>query len=526
MAMRCPLLCAAPYPHPLAGNRWQAMTKKLLENRETTRTGDFKLVFAGLILAVLLNALDQTIVATALPTMVGELHGFDQLAWVITAYVLASTIGLPIYGKLGDQFGRKPVFVFAIAVFLAGSVLSGMAGSMPLLIAFRALQGLGGGGLMIGAQGIIADLVPPRDRGKYMGLLGAAFAVASISGPLLGGIITEAWGWRWIFYINLPLGAIALGFILKYLHVPGTPRRTGTLDYAGMVLLSIASVLVVLLTSFGGEQGWGSALVLGLGAGLALTVIAFVLVERRAAAPVMPGSLFRNGQVLLATTIGVLVGVVMFATISYLPTYFQLVNGASAVMSGLMLIPMTLGNVVGSMGSGWLVSRTGRYKVFLVSGPVLMLGGLAFLGTMGVDTGYLFAATGMLLVGFGIGVMMQNLVVIVQAQVPHQQLGVATSATNYFRMIGASTGIAVFGSVFVSTFTGNLNASGVQLDAAGGGVGSLTPELIAGLPQRSQELVAQAVAGSMPQIFLIGMFLAGAALLLSMLIRESPLATR
>ncbi|WP_421014326.1 MFS transporter, partial [Glutamicibacter creatinolyticus] len=246
----------------------------------------------------------------------------------------------------------------------------------------------------------------------------------------------------------------------------------------------------------------------------------------RAAAPVMPGSLFRNVQVLLATTIGVLVGVVMFATISYLPTYFQLVNGATAVISGLMLIPMTLGNVVGSMGSGWLVSRTGRYKVFLVSGPVLMLGGLAFLGTMGVDTAYLFAATGMLLVGFGIGVMMQNLVVIVQAQVPHQQLGVATSATNYFRMIGASTGIAVFGSVFVSNFTGNPNASGVQLDAAGGGVGSLTPELIAGLPQRSQELVAQAVAGSMPQIFLIGMFLAGAALLLSMLIRESPLATR
>lgn len=486
----------------------------------------FKLVFAGLMLAVLLNALDQTIVATALPTMVGELNGFDQLAWVITAYILASTIGLPLYGKLGDQFGRKPVFIFAIIVFLAGSVLSGMANSMPMLIARRALQGVGGGGLMIGAQGIIADMVAPRERGKYMGLIGAAFAVASISGPLLGGVITESWGWRWIFYINLPLGAIALFFIIKHLHLPPTGRSTGKLDYAGMVLLSFASVLFVMLTDFGGGYGWRSPRVLAMAAGLLLAVALLVRIERRAASPVLPGSLFANRQIVLATLAGMLVGVVMFSTISYLPTYFQLVNGASAVASGLMLIPMTLGNVVGSMASGALVSRTGRYKVFLVGGPIATLAGLGMLAGMRADTSYLLAASGMLLVGLGIGVMMQNLVVIVQAQVPRTELGAATSATNYFRMRGASAGIAVFGSIFVGGFAANVKASGLQL-GAGMDLGSLTPEVLSSLPVRSQEAIAQAMAGAMPQVFLIGMLLSAVGLVLTMLIRETPLpATR
>ncbi|GAA1498405.1 MDR family MFS transporter [Paeniglutamicibacter kerguelensis] len=486
----------------------------------------FKLVFAGLLLAVLLNALDQTIVATALPTIVGELNGFDQLAWVITAYILASTIGLPIYGKLGDQFGRKPVFVFAVVLFLAGSVLSGLATSMPMLIAFRALQGLGGGGLMIGAQGIIADMVPPRDRGKYMGLLGAAFAVASISGPLLGGVITEFWGWRWIFYINVPLGAIALAFILKHLHLPRQEKRSGSLDYAGMALLSSASVVLVLVTSWGGTHDWTSPLILGLGALLLALVAAFILVERRAVSPLMPGHLFRHRQVLLATMVGILVGVVMFSTISYLPTFFQLVNGATAVGSGLMMIPMTLGNVIGSMGSGSIVSKTGRYKLFLLGGPVLMLGGLALLGTMGANTPYASAAAGMFLVGLGIGVMMQNLVVIVQSQVERSDLGVATSTTNYFRMIGASVGIAVFGSIFISSFSSKLAGADLGFTAGGeGGLGSLTPEFVHSLPAGTQEMIADALAGSMPQIFLISMGLAAGALVLGFLIRETPLST-
>ena len=494
--------------------------------REKAGIPGFKMVFAGLILAVLLNALDQTIAATALPTIVGELNGFESLAWVITAYILASTIGLPIYGKLGDQFGRKPVFIFAVILFLAGSVLSGMATSMPLLIAFRALQGLGGGGLMIGAQGIIADMVPPRDRGKYMGLLGAAFAVASISGPLLGGIITESWGWRWIFYINVPLGAIALFFILKYLKLPKTSTTGGSLDYAGMALLSSASVLLVLITSQGGTHGWTSPLILGQSAALLVLIALFIVVERRASSPVLPGHLFKNRQVLLATLAGILVGVTMFSTISYLPTFFQLVNGATAVGSGLMMIPMTLGNVFGSMGSGSLVSKTGRYKIFLITGPILTLGGLGLLGTMTAGTAYLQAASGMFLVGIGIGVMMQNLVVIVQAQVERKDLGVATSATNYFRMIGASVGIAVFGSIFVSSFTTKIAGSGIEIAPGGeAGLGSLTPEFVHSLPASSQALIADAMAGSMPQIFVISMFLAAGALVISLMIKETPLAT-
>ena len=502
------------------------MDTTLSAAREKVQAPAFKLVFAGLILAVLLNALDQTIVSTALPTIVGELDGFNQLAWVITAYILASTIGLPIYGKLGDQFGRKPIFIFAILLFLAGSVFSGMATSMPLLIAFRALQGLGCGGLMIGAQGIIADMVPPRDRGKYMGLLGAAFAVASISGPLLGGIITESWGWRWIFYINVPLGAIALFFILKYLKLPKTPKSTGSLDYAGMALLSSASVLLVLITSQGGTHGWTSPLIFGQSAALLILVALFIVVERRASSPVLPGHLFKNRQVLIATIAGILVGVTMFSTISYLPTFFQLVNGATAVGSGLMMIPMTLGNVFGSMGSGAMVSKTGRYKIFLITGPILTLGGLGLLGFMDAHTPYLMAAAGMFLVGIGIGVMMQNLVVIVQAQVSRADLGVATSATNYFRMIGASVGIAVFGSIFVSSFTAKLAGSGIEIAAGGeGGLGSLTPEFVHSLPASSQALIADAMAGSMPQIFVISMFLAAGALVFGFMIKETPLAT-
>ena len=293
-----------------------------------------------------------------------------------------------------------------------------------------------------------------------------------------------------------------------------------------MALLSSASVLLVLITSQGGTHGWTSPLILGQSAALLVLIALFIVVERRASSPVLPGHLFKNRQVLLATLAGILVGVTMFSTISYLPTFFQLVNGATAVGSGLMMIPMTLGNVFGSMGSGSLVSKTGRYKIFLITGPILTLGGLGLLGTMTAGTAYLQAASGMFLVGIGIGVMMQNLVVIVQAQVERKDLGVATSATNYFRMIGASVGIAVFGSIFVSSFSAKIAGSGIEIAPGGeGGLGSLTPEFVHSLPAGSQALIADAMAGSMPQIFVISMFLAAGALVISLMIKETPLAT-
>lgn len=362
------------------------------------------LIFIGLMLAVLLAALDQTIVATALPTIVGELHGLEHLSWVITAYMLASTIGLPIYGKLGDLFGRKAIFVFAIAVFLLGSVLCGLAQDMTQLILYRALQGVGGGGLMIGAQAIIAELVSPRERGKYMGMIGAAFGLASISGPLLGGFITDAWDWRWVFYINVPLGALALVVIISTLHVHKPESSRPRLDYAGTGLLAAVSAAIILITSWGGNTyAWNSPVILGL-AGLSLVALAgFIAVERRAAEPVMPLALFRDRNFTLPTLIGITVGIAMFATISYLPTFLQMVNGASATASGLMMLPMTAGMLTATIGTGQLISRTGRYKIYILLGPVIITTGLVMLSRLSAESAYAYTAVGMFVVGLGVG---------------------------------------------------------------------------------------------------------------------------
>ncbi|CEA08262.1 Multidrug resistance protein 3 [Arthrobacter saudimassiliensis] len=487
-----------------------------------------RIILVGLLLSVLLAALDQTIVATALPTIVGDLNGLEHLSWVVTAYILAATIGLPIYGKLGDLYGRRNIFVFAIGVFLLGSMLSGLAQDMGQLIAFRALQGIGGGGLMIGAQAILGDLVSPRDRGRYMGLIGAAFGLASVAGPLLGGWITDAWSWRWVFYINLPIGAVALAVVITTLHLPrpGGPRPQ--LDYRGAALLAVASAALVMLTSWGGTTyPWGSWQILGLAAVALAATAVFIPVELRAAEPVVPLSLFRMRNFVLPVAAGIAVGVAMFSTISYLPTFLQMVNGATATGSGLMMLPMMGGVLVSSIGTGQLISRTGRYKAYPIAGCAVVIIGLVMLSRISADSPYAFTAAGMAVLGLGVGALMQNLVLIVQNSVPPRVMGTAISSANYFRQIGASFGIALFGSIFITRLDDQLADAPPALagTVTGESINSLTPQLRAGLPAPVQDFIASAFGQALPPIFLVSVPLVAAALVLCLFIKEVPLST-
>jgi len=486
----------------------------------------FAWTFTGLMLAMLLAALDQTIVATALPTIVGDLNGLESLSWVVTAYLLAGTIGLPIYGKAGDLFGRKPVFVFAIVVFLIGSILAGLSQNMTELIAFRAIQGIGGGGLMIGAQAILADIVAPRDRGRYMGYMGAVFGLSSVGGPLIGGYLTDHAGWRWVFYINMPLGLLALGTVIVALHVHRPVGAKPRLDYLGTALLAAASTAIVFVSSWGGgKYDWASPEIFGLSAAAIVCAFLFVIVERRAAEPILPLSLFRERNFVIPTAVGITVAIAMFATVSYLPTYFQMVNGANATKAGLMLIPMIVGLLLTSIVTGRLISSTGKYKIYPILGAVVAAGGLVLLSRMNVDSSFWFAALGMFVAGLGIGCSMQNLVLITQNSVAHRVLGVATSSTNYFRQIGASLGIAVFGSLFVSRLTDALVAGHVDTSQIGAaGVSSLTPAVLSSLPAPAQEGIAQAFSTALPPIFLYGVPIVLLGLVLALFVKVEPLA--
>ncbi|MCC3293233.1 MFS transporter [Arthrobacter sp. zg-Y411] len=484
------------------------------------------LIFTGLILAVLIAALDQTIVSTALPTIVGDLHGLDHLSWVITAYLLTSTIGLPIYGKLGDLLGRKNIFIFAIVVFLAGSALSGQSHSMAELITYRAIQGVGGGGLIIGAQAIIGDIVSARERGKYMGLIGAAFGIASVSGPLLGGYLTDNWSWRWVFYINLPIGVLALAVIIGALHLPRNSAKGISLDYAGAALLAIGSAALVLLTSWGGNNyAWTSPTILTLAAVFVVSVAVFIPVELRAREPILPLRLFAIRNFLICTLVGLAVGVAMFGSIAYLPTFLQIVNGASPTVSGLMMLPMTAGLLITSIGTGQLISRTGKYKIYPILGSAIMILGLVMLSRISSTTPYSFTAAGMLVLGLGIGALMQNTVLIVQNSVPPNDMGTGVSTANYFRQLGASLGIAVFGSLFIKRLNDQLaSAPPGAGDAASGGANSISPDAIKALPPAAQNFVKSAFGEALPPIFLLGVPFLAAAFILTFFIVQQPLS--
>lgn len=485
------------------------------------------LLFIGLMLSMLLASLSQTVLSTALPTMVGELNGVDQMLWVMTAFILASTIMMPVYGKMGDLIGRKSLLIIAIVLFMAGSVVGGLAGNMSWLIVGRVIQGLGGGGLIILSQAIIADVVPARERGKYMGIMGGVFAVSSVAGPLLGGWFTESIGWRWTFWINLPLGVLALLAAVFFLHLPKGSNSRPRVDFGGMALLAIATTALVLAASWGGsEYAWGSPVILGLLAITAIAAVLFVLVERRAAEPIISMHLFKERNFILTTVAGLLIGVAMFGVLGYMPTYIQMVTGISATQAGFVMIPMMLMLLITSTASGFVISKTGRYKWMPITGASVLAVALVLLSTLQVQTDLWVLCVFLGVMGFGLGLSMQVLVLIVQNTFPNSQVGTATASNTYFRQIGASLGAAVVGSLFTTRLT-SLLVERMPAGASGatGGPESLTPGAVDKLPDALRVPIIESYNDALAPLFLYMVPLAIIAAALLCLVKEVPLAT-
>ncbi len=486
-----------------------------------------RLVFAGLVVAKLLASLDQTVFSTALPTIVGELDGAEHVLWVTTAYVLASTVVLPVYGKLGDLIGRKRLFITAIGIFMLGSVVGGIADSMGVLIAGRAVQGLGGGGLMVLAWAIIADIVPARQRGRYAGVMGAVFAVSSVAGPLLGGFFTDGPGWRWAFWMNLPLGSVAIVLAAAFLRPPVRPRVRARIDLAGIALLSVAATSMVLFTTWGGTTyGWGSPVILGLIIATIVSTGLFIFVEFWAAEPVLPLTLFRNRNFVLATGAGLIAGIALFGVLAYMPTHLQMVTGVGAAHAGLLMIPATAAVLLASIGSGQIVTRTGHYKAIPIIGMFVTALSLFLLSNLTAQTPTWIMCLYLALMGTGLGMSTQILILIVQNSTPDAIVGVATSANTFFREIGAAFGAAVVGSVFVARLSGIL-ASTLPGEATGSTwINSLTPKIVTGLPTLERTIVVAAYNDALVPIFLLIAPIAALAGVMLMFVVERPLATR
>lgn len=461
-------------------------------------------IIGALMLGMLLAALDQTIVSTALPTIVADLKGGSHITWVVTAYMLAATVSTPLWGKLGDQYGRKMFFQASILLFLVGSVLSGLSTSLFMLVACRALQGLGGGGLMVGAQAIVGDVVSPRDRGRYQGLFGAVFGLASVVGPLLGGVFVDNLSWRWIFYVNIPVGAVALAVVAS--QVPGHLSRVPHyIDYLGIILLSLGAAALVLLTSLGGTSyKWGSWPIIVMGAAGVVLLGFFALVERSAPEPVLPLHLFANRTFSVSSVVGFIVGFAMFGALSFLPLFFQVVKGANPTTSGLLLLPLMAGLLVMSIASGQVISKTGKYRAFPIAGCGIMTVGLYLLSQLTSTTGGLEQAIDLIILGIGLGAVMQVLVLVVQNAVPYSELGVATSGATFFRSIGGSFGAAIFGAIFTNVLAGKLANSlkGVHLPP-GLTSSSITPAALAHLSSPARHAFVSTYASSIREVFLL-----------------------
>ncbi|WP_128382144.1 MDR family MFS transporter [Streptomyces cavernae] len=483
-----------------------------------------RVVLLALMITMMLAMLDNMIVGTAMPTIVGELGGLEHLSWVVTAYTLATAASTPIWGKLGDMYGRKGAFMASIVIFLAGSALSGMAQDMGQLIGFRAVQGLGAGGLMVGVMAIIGDLIPPRERGRYQGMMAAVMAVAMIAGPLVGGTITDNWGWRWAFYINLPLGVVALLAISAVLHLPKKRAQT-RIDYLGAALLTVGITAIVLVTTWGGtEYAWGSAVIMELiGIGTA-ALVGFLFWQTKATEPVMPLHIFRSRNFSLMAFIGFITGFVMFGAVLFLPLFQQSVQGASATNSGLLLLPMLGAMLVVSMIAGRVTTGSGRYKVFPVVGSVLMTAGLFLLAQMDTDTTRLTSGLYMAVLGAGMGCLMQITMLVAQNSVEMKDMGVASSTSTLFRTLGSSFGVAIMGALFNSrvqdmmaeragALGSKVTEQSAQLDAAS----------LAKLPAAAREAYQHAVAAGTHSAFLLGAIIAVTALVAAVFVKEVPL---
>lgn len=486
-------------------------------------------VFVGLVLGMLVASVSQTIVSPAMPIIVAELGGIEHYSWLATAAMLASAVVVPVVGKMSDIYGRRGFYLGALVTFLAGAVLSGLAQSFWWLVGARTVQGLGMGALMALSQTVIGDIIPPRQRGKYQGLMGAVFGLTSIAGPLVGGWITDHWGWRWLFFANLPLGVAALVVIARYLHLPHT-RREARIDVAGILTLTGALVAILLATSWGGTTyPWGSPQVVGLYIAGAALLTFFVPIELRAAEPVLPLRLFRNGIFTFANLAGFVIAMGMFGAVFYIPVYAQGVLGASATSSGVIIMPMSVAMIGVGIVVGMLITRTGRYKVFTVAGTAVMVLGFWLLTRLHYGSSSLELTLAMVTIGVGLGAAMQTMTLVVQNAVDRADLGVATAATQFFRSAGGTVGIAVLGTVMTSRL-GSAIASHLPAGAAaampaeGLSAGSvLDPSALAQLPETIAVAVREGLADALHQVFLVGLPIAVVAVLFAVLIREIPL---
>ncbi len=480
-------------------------------------------VMSGLMIAMLLAILDNLIVGTAMPTIVGELGGLAHLSWVVTAYTLATAVSTPVWGKVGDLYGRKNVFMASIVVFLVGSALSGLSQDMGQLIGFRGVQGLGAGGLMVSAMAIIGDLVPPRERGRYQGMMAAVMPVAFIGGPLLGGFLTDHLSWRWAFYVNLPLGVLALVVIAVTMDLPGRRERV-SIDWSGAALLGVGISALTLLASWGGtEFAWSSAPIVGLAVVTALALAAFYRVEREVADPILPLDMFHSRNFSAATVLAFFTGLAMFGAVTFLPQYQQNVQGSSATSSGILLLPLMGGILLTSLLGGQIVTRTGRYRALMIIGSVFMATGLGLLATLGLHTGRATSSLFMIVLGVGMGLLMQSTMLVVQNSVGRRHLGAASGAATLFRTIGGSLGVSLLGTLYSQHLKGTLTdrlgvGAGRQLTR-----GQLTPALVEKLPAAVREAYQQAVTNGIHTVFQWAAVFVLLAIAVTWVIREVPL---
>ena len=486
------------------------------------------IILIALMLTMLLAALDQTIVSTALPTITSQLGGLNELSWVVTSYLLASTASTPLWGKLSDLYGRKLMLQSAVVVFLIGSALAGISQNMTQLIGFRALQGLGAGGLMVLILAVLADIVTPRDRGKYSGLFGAVFGVASVVGPLLGGLFTQHLSWRWVFYINLPIGIAAFIVLGSALHIR-TRKSTHSIDWLGAALLVACVVMALLVTVWGGQKyAWTSDVILGLIAGTLITGVLFVWQERRHPEPVVPLSMFKIQTMRLTSAMGFVVGFAMFGAIVYLSIFMQVVRGATPTVAGLQLIPLMIGVLTMSIISGRVISKTGRYKIFPVVGTAVATVGMYMLSTVGVHTPYWFIFLSAMVLGAGLGSVMQVLIIAVQNSVEPKQMGAATSMSMFSRSIGGSFGTAIFGAVWAAQLTTQLKKvlppeMASQLHSGGGSAITSSIANISALPGALHDAVLGALAIAIDHTFLVAVPIMFIAFILALFLKEKPL---